>query len=210
MERDDLELLDAWRGGDRRAGGELFARHFPALRRFFRSKVGDDYEELVQSTFARCVEGQARFEGRGSFRSYLFATAYNVVREHLRELYRESDPWTLALAQAQAEPEVAGLATMLAAQRERAILVRALRRLPLGDQVVLELFYDEQMTSVEIGAVVGVPDATVRSRLRLARERLRGHVDELARSTGQPRTTLDDFGRWANELRAVVGRGRPE
>lgn len=210
MELSDLELLDAWRGGDRRAGGELFSRHFPAVRRFFRSKVGDDYEELVQSTFARCVEGQARFEGRGSFRSYLFATAYNVVREHFRALYRESDPWTRALAQEQAEPgATVGLATMLAAQGERAILVRALRRLPLGDQVVLELFYDEQMTSVEIGAVVGVPDATVRSRLRLARERLRGFVDELSRDVGEPDSSLDSFGRWADNLRAAAGRGRP-
>ena len=132
------------------------------------------------------------------------------MREHLREVYRESDPWTLALAQAQAEPEVAGPATMLAAQRDRAILVRALRRLPLGDQVVLELFYDEQMTSVEIGAVVGVPGATVRSRLRLARERLRGHVDELARDTADPRTTVDSFERWADDLRASGRRARSQ
>jgi DNA-directed RNA polymerase specialized sigma24 family protein len=80
--REDLELLAAWRGGDRDAGGELFDRHFVSIRRFFRSKVGDDYEELVQRTFTRCVEGQQRFRGEGKFRSYLFAIAANVLREH--------------------------------------------------------------------------------------------------------------------------------
>ena len=35
----DFELLDAWRGGDRVAGNELFERYFDAVFRFFRNKV---------------------------------------------------------------------------------------------------------------------------------------------------------------------------
>ena len=197
--RDDLELLDAWRAGDREAGGELFDRHFAAIRRFLRSKVGDDYEELAQRTFARCVEGQQRFRGEGKFRSYLFSIAANVLREHLRERQRgqsfDADVTSVV------DLAMPGPSTVAGARREHQVLLEALRRLPLNDQIVLELFYWEQLTSAEIAEVLGLPHATVRSRLRLARDRLRGHVDELSRSPAELESTLHGLERWAAELR---------
>jgi len=201
--RDDLELLAAWREGDRQAGGELFDRHFVAIRRFFRSKVGDDYEELVQRTFARCVEVQQRFRGDGKFRSYLFAIAANVLREHLREHHRgkqfDGDVSSVV------DLALPGPATAAGARREQVVLLEALRRLPVNDQIVLELFYWEQLTSAEIADVLELPHGTVRSRLRLARDRLRGHVDELSRSPAELESTLGGLERWAAELRQQLG-----
>lgn len=43
----DHELLDAWCAGDREAGDALIRRHFEAVCRFFRGKLGDDIEDLV-------------------------------------------------------------------------------------------------------------------------------------------------------------------
>src|SRR6185436_6575853 len=72
--RPDAELLSAWRGGDEKAGAELFERHFEALFRFFRNKAGDQAEDLVQETFLACLSGPA-FRGEASFRTYLFTVA---------------------------------------------------------------------------------------------------------------------------------------
>lgn len=204
MEATDLELLAAWREGDRRAGGELFDRHYSAIRRFFRSKVGDDYEELQQRTFVRCVEGQHRFRGDGTFRSYLFAIANNVLREHIkgrRLADREFDPGSSSVA----DLDLPGPSTAIGAQREQQLLLLALRRLPLSDQIVIELFYWEQMKSAEIAEVLALPHGTVRSRLRLARERLRGHLDELARTPAEAESTHSGLERWAAELRRELG-----
>lgn len=203
MAATDLELLAAWRKGDRRAGGELFDRHFSAIRRFFRSKVGDDYEELLQSTFTRCVEGQQRFRAEGSFRSYLFSIATNVLREHLRKHLRE--PGIDPEASSVADLDLPGPSTAIGARREQIVLLAALRRLPINDQIVLELFYWEQMTSAEIADVLELPHGTVRSRLRLARDRLRGHVDELARNATELESTVGGLERWAAELRRELG-----
>ncbi|MEM7155386.1 MAG: sigma-70 family RNA polymerase sigma factor [Myxococcota bacterium] len=197
--REDTELLAAWRGGDRAAGGELFDRHYPSIRRFFRSKVGDDYEELVQTTFSRCVEGQHRFRGDGKFRSYLFSIAANLLREHLRRAY--SGPSFDAEQSSIADLKLPGPSTAVGARREYKILLEALRRLPVNDQIVLELFYWEQMTSSAIAAVLDVPHGTARSRLRIAKERLRGHVDELARTPRELESTVGGLERWAAGLR---------
>jgi DNA-directed RNA polymerase specialized sigma24 family protein len=54
----DIELLEAWRGGDRRAGEQLFERHYAAVARFFRNKLEFGVDDLIQRTFLACVEGR--------------------------------------------------------------------------------------------------------------------------------------------------------
>ena len=50
------ELLEAWRGGDRRAGEQLFERHYAAVSRFFRKKLEFGVDDLIQRSFLACVE----------------------------------------------------------------------------------------------------------------------------------------------------------
>ena len=57
-ERTDVELLAAWRGGDARAGEELFERHALSIAYFFRNKVSVGVEDFVQETFLALVEAQ--------------------------------------------------------------------------------------------------------------------------------------------------------
>jgi RNA polymerase sigma factor (sigma-70 family) len=65
--------------------------------------------------------------------------------------------------------------------RERVqLLYAALQGLPLDFQISLELFYWEELTAAEIGVVLGVPEGTVRSRLRRARELLGERLKALA------------------------------
>lgn len=200
MAATDLALFEAWRGGDRHAGGELFDRYFVPLRRFFRSKIGDDYEELVQLTFMRCTQSMDKFRAEGTFRAFLFAIAWNVLRDHLRKRSRERDRWD-PNDDSVADLDLPSPSAAAGERREHSVLLQALRRLPLNDQIVLELFYWEQMRSVEIATVIEVPHGTVRSRLRTARERLRGHVEELSRNPQECKSTLDNLERWAEELR---------
>ncbi|MCA9705849.1 MAG: sigma-70 family RNA polymerase sigma factor [Myxococcales bacterium] len=203
MPTSDHELLAAWRAGDRQAGGRLLDRHFGTLRRFFKNKIGDDYEELVQRTLAGCVEGRERYRGEGHFRSYLLGIACNVLRDHLRQRYRDGRVdfgCTSMIDLGQPGPS-----TVAAGRREQVILLEALRRLPLDDQIALELRYWEQLNSTQIAQILGIPAATVRTRMRSARQLLRGHVDELARTPQELRSTLDGLERWAQGVRQQLG-----
>src|SRR5262245_44777640 len=80
----DLALLERWRGGDRAAGQELFARHFADIYRFFENKVGAEADDLAQRTFLACARARDQFQGKSSFRTYLFAIARNELYDHLR------------------------------------------------------------------------------------------------------------------------------
>ena len=88
----DFELLDAWRAGDRDAGNELFLRHFESVCRFFRNKVRDGVEDLIQRTFLACVESRERFRKEATFRTYLFTVARNELFAHFRRGRKSPEP----------------------------------------------------------------------------------------------------------------------
>ena len=201
--KSDESLLDAWRSGDRRAGNELFQRHFEPVRRFFVNKVDDEAAELVQKTFMRCVAAQERFEGRSSFRTFLFAIAHNVLREHYRARRRADrqddldDHSVVDLG--------AGPSTALDGKREHRALLMALRQIPLKFQVVLELYFWERMTGPELGEALGIPEDTARSRIRRGKELLREAVEKVASSAEVAESTAGDLDGWAAAVREGMG-----
>ena len=204
--RTDGDLLDAWRQGDRKAGNELFQRHFEAIRRFFTNKVDDEVEELVQQTFIRCVEGRDRFEGRASFRTFLFAVAHNVLREFFRKKRRASP---VDLASQSVVDLGAGPSTVLAGRREQRLLLEALRRIPLELQVVLELYYWERLSGSQLGEVLGVPENTARSRIRRAKQLLHKALKRIEASPEALQSTMENLDGWAEKIRQGMDGAHP-
>lgn len=205
----DLELLEAWRGGDRRAGSELFERHFDSICRFFANKVDRDVDDLVQKTFSACVEGKERFRGQSSFRTYLFGVAHNVLRSTLRTRKRENDRLDFGMTSV----FDLGLSptTLLASGREQALMLQSLRRIPIEHQLVLELYYWEDMEASELAEVLELPEGTVRSRIRRAKQLLEEQLRALAESDAVLTSTLSDLDSWARSLRQkLLGDRAPQ
>jgi RNA polymerase sigma factor (sigma-70 family) len=203
--RSDLELLDAWRDGDRAAGNELFDRHFDAVFRFFRNKVTEGAEDLVQQTFLACVQARDGFRGDASFRTYLFTAARSKLYTYFDKRRREGEniDWGVAsCVDLGASPS-----GILAKDAEQRLLLLGLRRLPVDLQIALELYYFEQLRGPQLAEVLDVPEGTVRSRLRRGRELLRARIEELAEGPGQVESTMTDLEGWADGLRDAIGRG---
>lgn len=208
MERNDIELLEAWRGGDLQAGDALFNRHFAAIHRFFRNKVGDDaLEDLVQQSFMACVEGRERFRHDSSFRTYLFGAAHNLLREHYRKR-RKAD--VLDFAESSLEDVGVGPNTLVGRRKEQRLLLEALRKIPIDSQIVLELYYWEELSASQTARVLGVPEGTVRGRVRKAKDLLRKKLTVLARAPADLHSTIHGLDEWAASLRELVdGQDEP-
>ncbi len=201
----DAELVEAWRGGQQRAGKLLFERHFEAVDRFFHSKVGPEAAgDLVQKTFLGCVEGIDNFRGEGSFRSWLFSVAYRQLCRHYRGRARDRlrfDAQTSAVRDLEPTPSSA-----LARHREERVLLEALRGIPLELQVALELHYWEHMSDREVAETLGVPHGTMKSRLRRGRQLLAKRIDELDGARHMLESTTTDLEAWARHLRELALR----
>lgn len=193
-DRTDPELLDAWRAGDTKAGSELFDRHFDVLYQFLARKVGDVADDLVQQSFAACIKGGVAYRGESSFRAYLFAIARHELFRYLRRRAREGPPCDVAdlsLHDLGTSPSRA-----VARKEDERVLLEALHRLPLEQQLVVELYYIEGLRGRDLVAALGIAPGTVRSRLRLALERLKREVEAIAQtpsSLGRARETLDGW-----------------
>ncbi|MCA9685841.1 MAG: sigma-70 family RNA polymerase sigma factor, partial [Myxococcales bacterium] len=187
--RPDVVLIEAWRGGEVDAGEVLFARHYRALKRFFRNKVAADrVADLIQETFVAGVEARDRIVQGDRFRSYLLSIAYRVYCGHVRELHRGGGTVDLdVLTLTSLDP--APTAVVARAQEQR-LLLEGLRAIAINYQVVLELHYWEELNTREIAEVLDVPVGTIRSRLQRARDALEAAMAAIARSPELLESTL--------------------
>lgn len=200
----DAELLEAWRAGDLAAGERLFARHYRLLKRYFRNKIGAEHiADLMQETFVASVESRERVIEADRFRAYLLRIAYHVLCRHLRRRARDTpEPDFDAVSVEQLQP---GAVTVIARTQEQRLLLAALRALPVNYQVVLELYYWEDLKTDRIAEVLGVPAATVRSRLQRARDALEASMDRLARSRQVLTSTMARLEDWAARCGRELG-----
>jgi RNA polymerase sigma factor (sigma-70 family) len=199
---DDAGLLRAWRDGDGAAGQALFGRYFRQVTRFFVNKVPHDHEDLIQETFAACLRGRDRLREDTRFRSYLFGTAYNVLKKHYerRAGGRSSDP-----LESQAAADLApGPSTLLRKHEQDLLLLVALRQIPLEQQLVLEMLYWEGMSAVEIGEILGISDTTVRTRAHRGRERLVTLLAKSAQARAEGPLDGERLDAWAAKVRIMM------
>jgi RNA polymerase sigma-70 factor, ECF subfamily len=158
----DEHLMLEFQQGSREAFTELFERYREPVYGFFRRRLWEAAraEELAQETFLAVLRGAARYEPRASFRTYLYAIAFKQVSGEWRRAKREARPVDIEPA-TQNDPA------------EGLWVRRALDQMDDAHREVLLLREYEQLSYVEIAALLRIPVNTVRSRLFRARMELK-------------------------------------
>jgi RNA polymerase sigma-70 factor (ECF subfamily) len=125
-----------------------------------------DADDLLQEAYYRLVRAGIAFDGEGHRRRYLYTIATNLVLDRRRRsLARPESPMPEHGADPPAESSDAD-------RMERRAVVRAvMSRLRPRDRALLWLAYAQGATHDEIGAVLGLRSASVRSMLFRARRR---------------------------------------
>jgi RNA polymerase sigma-70 factor (ECF subfamily) len=196
----DSALYERWRAGDRRAGNELFERHFESVYRFFVHRANEDAIDLSQKTFLACVEARDRFRASSSFRTFLFGVArLELLAYWRRRRSKGPDPTVSSVRDLSPSPSA-----VLVERAEHRLLLEALRSIPIDLQIALELHYWERLRTSEIAEVLGVPEGTAKSRLRRAREALLEEMKRLEDDADRLRTTVANLDSWAESLKQEI------
>jgi RNA polymerase sigma factor (sigma-70 family) len=168
-ERDVRERLV---GNDDAALAEIYDQYSSFVYGLALRVVGDARaaEDVSQDVFVGLWERPAAFDpDRGSLRTWLGTLAHRravdyVRREEARRRRAERDA-----ARAVSAPDVEELATaMVAAERVRA----ALDLLPSDQRRAIQLAYFGGKTYRQVAEVLGIPEGTAKSRLRLGLRRI--------------------------------------
>lgn len=161
----DVELLRGFvEHDDRRALGELFARHADgAYRLALRvSRHAADAEDAVQAAFIEVLRHAAKYRGESSVRSWIFGFVVNACRHKAREEGRR-DVREQKASRSEAAPATA----------DASDVHEAVRGLPEHYRLPVWLYYCEGMNSVEVAETLGLSENTVRSQLSRGVEELR-------------------------------------
>jgi RNA polymerase sigma-70 factor (ECF subfamily) len=175
----DGEVLKKIAEGDLVSLGTLYDTYADHVRRLIgRMGVAQgDIDDVVQATFLLVVSASRRFDGRASARAWLLGLAINAVRHHRRSLRRLTD----RLVQFAREPRaqtVASADEVFAAKEAASRAQRAIQRLPDKKRSVFLLVAVEGVSCEQAAAALGIPLATVWTRLHHARRELHRLLDE--------------------------------
>lgn len=185
----DESLMTKYQSGDVRAFEILLTRHKKPIFNFILRYVGrkDIAEDLLQETFLRVIKGSGAYERQAKFTTWLYTIARNLcVDNSRRQKHRRHQsldaPMTTSddsgsLMDIVPGNEMASDRNTINAQlhgRMHAAIAG------LGEEqrevFLMREFLD--MPFKEIADVVGVPENTVKSRMRYALEKLRLELDE--------------------------------
>jgi RNA polymerase sigma-70 factor (ECF subfamily) len=175
----DDELVERCRRRDHEAFTEIVDRYKDRVYWLVRRMVGSpNDEDITQEVFLRVYQAIGGFQGRSSFRTWLYRIARNLCLTELKK--RGSRGEHLSIEDEGEEkvnrlmPTSAGGMIEEIERRDISENVRALMaRLPENYRTVLTLFYLQQVRYEEIAEIMDIPMGTVKTYIHRARLRLR-------------------------------------
>jgi RNA polymerase sigma-70 factor (ECF subfamily) len=201
---DDESLVERARSGDEEAFATLVRRYTPMLMRLARMYVPTDAlaEDVVQETWVAVLRGLDRFEGRSSFKTWLFRILVNRaktrgVREHRSipfasvgagegvegeegdgptvdpSRFTSEGAWTSAPADWHDDPQAS-----LESEEALRIVREAIDELPERQKIVITLRDLEGLSSDEVRNVLDVSETNQRVLLHRARAKVRKALED--------------------------------
>jgi RNA polymerase sigma-70 factor (ECF subfamily) len=180
---DDGALVDRLRAGDESAFADLVRRYQPRLLRLAEATVGSRAvaEEVCQDTWLAVVRGVERFEGRSSFKTWLFRILVNRARTSASREQRAGRPDDEVVERFDASGAWASPPTpwservddRLVAERLAHRVHDLLPELPDQQRQVVLLRDVEGLEPADVASLLGVSDGNQRVLLHRGRARLR-------------------------------------
>ncbi|MEM6293831.1 MAG: sigma-70 family RNA polymerase sigma factor [Myxococcota bacterium] len=176
-------------------------QELPWLRTLARRLATDDADDLVQETWIRAQGARPRHGGLRPWLGTILRNNHRMARRSAQARQRRE--------QAQTSPDAPSPEAMVAAQQLHALLGELLEELDEDDRHIIRQRYVDERSAVEIADELGVPAATIRTRLRRALQRLRSRLDERygergAWAVAATGTTLPQLGAVV-AMKAVLG-----
>jgi RNA polymerase sigma-70 factor (ECF subfamily) len=185
----DEMLLKNVAEGDKAAMHIMFVRHRERVSRFIQRLVRNPaiVDDLVNQVFLDVWRSANRFESRARVSTWLLSIArfkaINSLRGRTHENIDQDD--ALGVADAGDAPDVA-----LDRKERESILRACIDKLSPAHREIINLFYYRENSTAEVSEMIGIPQATVKSRIFYARKRLAGILVSAGFDAAAARTSV--------------------
>jgi RNA polymerase sigma factor (sigma-70 family) len=184
---DDESLVRQTQAGDTRAFDALWQRYSPRIYSLIYNMTSnhEDTNDLLLEVFAKAYRSMSGFRGRSSFYTWIHAIAVNMTINFLKKRGRRFQMSLDDLdSNVQNQKEFIDLTATNTPVREVDLselqqrLNEAMMKLSVEHRAVVTMFDIQGMPHAEIAKILGVPEATVRSRLFYAHRQLQNFLEE--------------------------------
>jgi RNA polymerase sigma-70 factor, ECF subfamily len=170
-ETTDESLIGLIADGDKRAMQVLYARHNVRVYRFILRLTGNQSlaEDLVSEVFLDVWRQAEAFESKSQVSTWLLAIARYKALSALRRRTDEhlDDQMAASIEDTADDPE-----TVVHKKDRSTIVQKCLRQLSPAHREVIDLVYYHEKSVDEVAQIVGVPAATVKTRMFYARSKM--------------------------------------
>jgi RNA polymerase sigma-70 factor (ECF subfamily) len=167
----DEVLIGRIANGDRLAMQVLFARHHVRVFRFVLRLVREEAtaEDLISEVFLDVWRQAGRFEGRAQVSTWLLAIArFKALSALRRKPEQELDEETVAAIEDPSDtPDVT-----LEKKEKGEVIRQCMTSLSAEHREIIDLVYYHEKSVEEVAQIVGIPEATVKTRMFYARKKL--------------------------------------
>ncbi len=187
---DDSILIKAFLRGDKTAFEVLYRKYNEQVARLVLSIVKREalVPDIVQEVFLLIYRHLPKFQFKAAFKTWIYRITVNEAMRQLTKSKRwqpmpDGDPdavnalSTLVVYENGVTPE-----RELIDGQQKELVREALGSLKPNHQVILTLYYLEDLSVQEIAEVLDIPDGSVKSRLYYARESMRKVLEPVVSS----------------------------
>ncbi|MCF7845101.1 MAG: RNA polymerase sigma factor, partial [Kiritimatiellales bacterium] len=184
----DADLAKAHLEGDKQAFSLLVERYGPALVGYASRLTGnkEDGSDIAQETFVRLFEKLPKLDISKPLKSWLFKVCTNLCRNYAKkkksllfsQLEKVDENESPSIVELIEDKEPSPSEALLKATTEK-IVRKAVFNLPKKYQVVISLFYWENLSYEEISDILKLPINTVRTHIKRAKEQLGSSLSPL-------------------------------
>lgn len=182
---EERRLIERAQRGCETSAHRLIHAHQDRLHAFVWRMVRRDHdaEEICQDAFLRAFQALDKFDFTYRFSTWLFTIGYRLCLNTMRRRkdYSGEMDFSVLPGDGRAEPE-ADISDQIAnsdeAKRLKKVIWDSVENLTPPQRAAVLLFYRESLSCQEIGDILEMPAATVKSHLHRARTRLKGMLEK--------------------------------
>ena len=171
------QLVNRYQNGDEQALRQLIKEFHPKLLQQIRYQTNDDeaVEDLAQECWYQIIPKLKTLQLKISFEAWALTIARRRSIDWIREQQRQR---TQQAAVDTENKKTIKSGTNNDDQHNLEKIKMGIQQLPKSQKIVLELFYQENLSLIEICEVLDLPKGTVKSRLFYAREGLKEIINK--------------------------------
>jgi len=178
----DAQLYVRMRSNDQAALEEIYDRYERLVYSFaYRmTQNGQMAEDTVQEVFIKLWKEHAPYtEDKGKFSSWLLTMTRNTSLDALRKKGKQQEVGLLNKDAEQMKAPIHEMPEQMLEWKEKGTVLRkAIFRLKIDQRTIVELFYFHGLSQESISTRLDIPLGTVKSRIRLALQHLRKHLEK--------------------------------